>query len=140
MTNGITVSAPLTCLLSIRLRHSQSIDLCDYCILGTVFASSLVRLDCFSGTMSLQMFIVVFSIQIYSRYFLLTALALDCLFHHKLDSQSCRTLMYKKKRKKESSNITRVQYISDTHAVIVCDLIQFHGCVFFMFSEYLLCS
>lgn len=112
------------CLASICLRHLQSINLCDYCIFGTVFASSLVRLDCFSGTVSLQMFIVCFCF--HADLLLLAALALDCSFHHKLDSQSCRTLMYKKK----SSNIIHVQYISDTHAVSVCDFIQFHRCVY----------
>lgn len=121
------------CLIFICYRHLQSINLCDYCIFGTVFALFLLRLDCFSGTLSLQMF-VVFLTQIFlSRYFLLPALVLDCSFHHKLDSWSCRTLLYK--NKKESSNITHVQYISDTHAVSVCDFIQFHRCVFVLFCN-----
>lgn len=40
--------------------------------------------------------------------------------------------MYKKK---ESSNITHVQYISDTHAVRVCDFTQFNGCVSLCFQN-----
>lgn len=89
--------------------------------------------------MSLQMFIVVVFVGFFSCRF---THGTSCFPPMRLTVHLTTSLTHRavehwctKKERKESSNITHVQYISDTHAVSVCDFIQFHCCVSFCFQN-----